>query len=116
MWKSHGRVWSIRETFDREWVAPGRLEARTPQTIVDRDKFFEHLRGVASEGVALDQEELEEGLCCVAAPVYDAAGRVVAALSVSGPAFRLAEGTLRMQVAPVVQSTAKTLSAQLGYA
>jgi DNA-binding IclR family transcriptional regulator len=48
---------------------------------------------VAGAGFALDLEECEPGLCCAAAPVYDASGRMLAALSVSGPAFRLGEGT-----------------------
>ena len=106
---------SVREAFDRTVVAGG-LERRTPATIADRDKFFEHLRTVAVQGFAVDAEECEEGLCCVAAPVYDGEGDLVAALSVSGPAFRLdGDGPLR-EVAGKVTQVADRLSRDLGYA
>ena len=105
----------VREAFDRSVVAGG-LERRTPATIVDRDKFFEHLRTVAVQGFAVDTEECEEGLCGVAAPVYDGDGDLVAALCASGPAFRLdPEGLLR-EVAPKVTQAADRLSRDLGYA
>jgi DNA-binding IclR family transcriptional regulator len=106
---------SLREAFDRSVVASG-LEVRTPATIVDRDKFFEHLRTVAVQGFAIDAEECEEGMCCVAAPVYDGEGGLAAALSVSGPAFRLDEERLLREVVPKVTEAAHRLSRDLGYA
>jgi IclR family acetate operon transcriptional repressor len=105
----------LRERFDRLCVASGTLEARTAATITDRDKFFEHLRAVASQGFALDLEESEVGLCCAAAPVYAASGRLVAALSVSGPTLRLNRDTLLDRVVPVLLPAAADLSRQLGY-
>jgi IclR family KDG regulon transcriptional repressor len=106
---------SLREAFDRSVVAGG-LERRTPATIVDRDKFFEDLRTVAVRGFAIDVEECEEGMCCVAAPVYDSERGLVAALSVSAPAFRLDEEGLLRVVAPKVTQAADRLSRDLGYA
>ena len=105
----------IRERFDRLCVTNGSLRARTDTTITDRDKFFEHLRSVASQGFALDLEESETGLCCIAAPVFTVSGRLVAALSVSGPSFRLSRDTLLDQIAPTLLSAADDLSRQLGY-
>jgi DNA-binding IclR family transcriptional regulator len=105
----------LRERFDRGRVPNGTLGARTAATITDRDKFFEHLRSVASQGFALDLEESEPGLCCAAAPVFAASGRLVAALSVSGPAFRLDRDALLDQVVPILLSAADDLSRQLGY-
>jgi IclR family KDG regulon transcriptional repressor len=104
-----------RERYDREVAARGGLALRTPRTIDDRDKLLEHLHGVAAQGFALDLEECGRGLCCVAAPVFDAAGRAVAAVSVSGPAFRLPEDDLRRAVLPNVLAAAQHLSRQLGY-
>jgi DNA-binding IclR family transcriptional regulator len=71
----------VRQEFDRLWVSAGRLESRTRSTILDREKLFEELRTVAGQGYALDNEECAVGMRCAAAPVYDAAGRSVAALS-----------------------------------
>jgi DNA-binding IclR family transcriptional regulator len=104
----------LRERFDRFGVSEGKLAARTPATITDRDKFFEHLRDVASQGFALDLQECEPGLCCAAAPVFAASGRPVAALSVSGPAFRLDRDALLDQVVPTLLGAAEDLSRKLG--
>jgi IclR family KDG regulon transcriptional repressor len=105
----------LRQDFDRR-SPNGRLAALTGDTIVDAHKFFEHLRGVAVQGFAVDMGECEEGLSCAAAPVFDAAGDVVAALSVSGPSFRMGEDRLLAEVAPLVVSAAERLSRELGYA
>jgi DNA-binding IclR family transcriptional regulator len=101
--------------FDRLWVSAGRLESRTRSTILDREKLFEELRTVAGQGYALDNEECAVGMRCAAAPVYDAAGRSVAALSVSGPTFRLDAERLLDRVVPAVVSAAERLSTRLGY-
>jgi DNA-binding IclR family transcriptional regulator len=106
----------VLEAYDRRLSAANGLTARTDGTIVDRDKLFEHLRTVAGAGFALDREECEPGLSCAAAPVYDASGRMVAAISVSGPAFRLGEEHLLRNVVPAVMRAAETLSRELGYA
>ncbi len=70
---------------------------------------------MATDELAFDFEECEAGLACAAAPVYDANEHVVAALSVSGPAFRLSEDTLRRDVAPRLRAAAAELSHRLGY-
>jgi DNA-binding IclR family transcriptional regulator len=101
--------------LDKERVRAGKLVAHTPATITDRDKFFEHLRTVASQGWALDLEECATGLCCVAAPVYDASGAVIAALSVSAPVFRVSETRIHDEVMPRVIAAANELSLRLGH-
>jgi len=106
---------NVREAYDRALAEAGGLGARTPNTIVDRDKFFEHVRTAAGAGFALDLEECDPGLCCAAAPVHDASGKLIAALSVSGPAFRLGEERLLRSVVPAVIGAAETLSRELGY-
>ncbi len=106
---------STREAFDRSVAARG-LAARTDATVVDRDKFFEQLRSVAVQGFAVDRGECEEGLCCSAAPVYDAGGDLVAAISVSGPSFRMDEDRLFGEIAPLVADAADRLSRELGAA
>ncbi|MEE2664835.1 MAG: IclR family transcriptional regulator [Myxococcota bacterium] len=104
---------ATRTDYDTQVVARG-LEARTDGTITDRDKLFEHLRTVAVQGFALDIDEYELGLRCAAAPVFDAEGRCVAGLSVSGPAPRMSEDRLHCEVVEVLTGSADRLSAQLG--
>jgi len=105
----------LRSDYDRWITASGGLETRTESSVVDRDKLFEHLRGVAVRRVAVDLEECEPGLCCVAAPVFDDTGHLVAALSVSGPSVRLDPESLVAEVAPRVSAAADRLSSELGY-
>jgi DNA-binding IclR family transcriptional regulator len=96
-------------------VAGRSLPQRTEATISDPLKFFEHIRTVAGQGFALDVEECEVGLSCVGAPVYDRSGMVVAALSISGPSFRLGVDHMLRHVVPSVSAAAARLSSDLGY-
>ena len=103
------------EAFDRR-LASTPVEGFTEETIVDRDKLIEHLHRVAAQGWALDLEECARGVVCAAAPVHDASGRLVGALSVSGPAFRLDRDELEDRVVGLVAARAIQLSRQLGAA
>jgi DNA-binding IclR family transcriptional regulator len=104
------------ERVDRDWIRGGELAALTGATITDRDKFFEHLRSSAGLGYALDLQESAAGLCCAAAPVRDASGRVVAAISVSAPAFRAGPEVMHERLVPAVTAAAHELSRRLGAA
>ena len=64
------------------------LKRFTPNTITDRRALRAELRRIRERGYAMDDEEIEIGLKCVAAPIQDASGIVIGALSISGPAFR----------------------------
>ena len=101
------------EAYDRRVVARG-VDAYTEETIVDRDKLIEHLHRVAAQGWALDLAESAPGVACAAAPVLDASGRTIAALSVSGPTSRLDRDALEGRIAPAVVAAASALSRQLG--
>jgi DNA-binding IclR family transcriptional regulator len=68
---------------------PGTLEAFTPNTITDPVTLRQHLETVRQQGYALDHEEFEPGVRCIAVPVYDLQGRVIAAMGISGPATRI---------------------------
>src|SRR5579864_7465872 len=71
------------------------LTARTPRTITDSKQFLDELAKTRERGFALDDEEQEEGVRCLAVPVRDASGQVVASLSVSGPVTRLSDDQVR---------------------
>jgi len=105
----------LRQEFDREMAAGRRLDRLTENTITDPHKLFEHLRAVAVCGYALDLGECEEGLSCAAAPVLDGDGKVVAALSVSGPSFRLDENRLLGEIVPLLTQASERLSRGLGH-
>ena len=99
----------------RKAVLSGVLERYTDATITDADVLQEQLEEVAARGWGVTVEELEVGLNAVAAPVRDADGQVIAAVSVSGPSFRMTPGSLGDLVAPLVVEAADTLSRRLGF-
>lgn len=68
---------------------PRQLERYTEHTITTREALAAELEAVRRDGYATAAAELEEGLVAVASPVFDAGGTCVAALSISGPAYRM---------------------------
>ena len=75
-------------------TAPPRLDRYTEWTITSRDALEAALAAVRRDGYATAVAELEECLVAVASPVFDDAGACVAALSISGPAYRMPAGSL----------------------
>lgn len=69
-------------------LAAGPLERRTPRSITRKPELLRTLEVVRRRGYATDEEELASDLCCIAVPVADSTGRVVAALSVAMPKSR----------------------------
>ncbi|MBF6332195.1 IclR family transcriptional regulator [Nocardia transvalensis] len=91
-----------------------KLEAYTAHTITRGGDLAAQLARVRVDGWASVREELEIGLNAVAAPVHDSTGSVVAALSVSGPAYRLAPERFG-QVAELTIAAATGISRRMGY-
>ncbi len=90
------------------------MKARTPKTITTAKALKAELGTIRIRGYAIDDEENEEGARCVGAAVRNHLGRPVAAISVSGPAFRVSRAKIPLIVRAVV-SAALELSADLGY-
>lgn len=89
------------------------LPSFTARTISDPTLLREELRRIRAQGCSIDQEELEEGLNAVAAPIQDHSGKVIAAVSVSGPSYRVSP--LRFpELAEAVKQAAKKTSRELG--
>jgi DNA-binding IclR family transcriptional regulator len=86
----------------------------TRHTITKPARLKAELKLIRQRGYAMDNEEIEEGLRCVGAPVMDHSGRVIAAMSIAGPAFRLTEDRIPAVARSVIQA-ASELSVELGY-
>lgn len=86
---------------------------RTPGTIGDYARFREELLATRARGYALDLEENEPGVRCVAAPILNGRGEPVAAVSVSTAALYLDEARIPEVAAQVVE-TARRISRELG--
>ncbi|BBX84206.1 IclR family transcriptional regulator [Mycolicibacterium aubagnense] len=98
----------------RDLVAEAGLQRFTEHTITSLEKLEAQLRDVTRDGYVVSLEELEPGLNAIAAPIRDHTGVVIAALSVSGPAYRLTAERTR-EIAPVVISAADDVSRRMGY-
>jgi len=89
------------------------LEPYTKNTIVNRGVLLKKLRQYRTQGYSIDDEEIEDGLFCVAAPILDISGKLVAALSVSTPKYRIHD-RLDALITEVKQ-TALKISTEIGY-
>lgn len=89
------------------------LTRRTATTITEPDALIAELERVRECGYAIDDEENELEIRCVGAPVFDHRARVVAAISLSGPATRMS--AVRLQgLSTLVMKSAADISAALG--
>jgi IclR family acetate operon transcriptional repressor len=70
-------------------IAEAGLPRYTETTITDPGQFRQELEMIRQQGYAVDNGEQEEGVRCIAVPVYGPKGKVVAAISISGPSSRL---------------------------
>jgi DNA-binding IclR family transcriptional regulator len=104
-------AWQKDETL-KQIVDRTNLQCHTDKTIVDKNRLLEELRQYRRQGYSIDDEEIEIGLFCVAAPVFDISGNVVAAVSISCPKYRTV-GRLD-ELIPLVIQTARDISNALG--
>jgi DNA-binding IclR family transcriptional regulator len=94
----------------RAYAARTGLSGHTRNSLTQLPLLERELAKARQSGVARDNEELELGVRCMAAGIYDDQSRLVAGLSISSPADRLDEAWL-----PKLQHTADEISASLGY-
>jgi DNA-binding IclR family transcriptional regulator len=97
-----------------ERLLAGPLARRTPSTVVDPARLREILAEVRERGFAVEDEESEPGIRCIAAPVRNAGDTVVGAVGIAGPSQRLSLGALLELSGPLVES-AEAISRRLGY-
>lgn len=109
---SVGKLFLAAEPNDRvrAYAARTGLTGHTRNSLTQVPALERELDGVRARGLAQDNEELEIGVRCVAAGVYDDSGKLVAGLSISAPADRLEPGW-----ADRVKATAEEISRALGY-
>lgn len=86
----------------------------TINTITDVNQMISHLEKVRSQGFAINAEEMVEGVRAIAAPVYNHNGKVIAALSITGPSSRLSLERI-YRLVNVLKETCTSISMQMGY-
>ena len=95
-------------------LLPERLASYTANTVTDRKELLDELALVTERGWAVADEELEVGMVAIAVPVRDHTGGVIAALSISGPRYRLDPADAPTIAASLADAVAE-LSAKFGY-
>lgn len=88
------------------------LEPLTPYTITDPEQLAAQLSEIRRTGIALDNQEIEVGMFCIAAPILGTGGQVVGAISIAGPVQRFGPDRLPQLIGSVRQ-TAEAISQDL---
>ncbi|WP_284335162.1 IclR family transcriptional regulator [Comamonas sp. NoAH] len=111
-WTSLGRVLLSGLPSDKlqDLMAKRSREAFTRYTLVEDEDLLNALDQVRRQGWALINQELEEGLISVAAPLFNAQGQVVAAINVSGQANRTNAQEMQARILPSLLRTAQEVS------
>ena len=91
-----------------------RPKALTKHTVTDVDMLLAKVQQVRRQGWSLVNQELEEGLISLAAPITDRGGRIIAALNLSGQANRTNTKVAQETLLPALQRAARTISQRLG--
>ena len=89
--------------------------AKTPTTITTKEQLLDEIHKIKKVGYALDNAENEESLRCIAAPIYDHNGRMIASFSVSGPNNRVTMEMVNEILIDKMRHYSMAISRNLGY-
>jgi len=103
----------LGEEYAEEFVV-NNLVSRTANSITTKENLFEKMQEIRSRGYAVDDEEIQMGLRCVAAPIFSKGGKVTAAISISGMANIITKERIE-EIAKDVMECASNISKRLGY-
>lgn len=93
---------------------PEKIKKLTPNTITDRNKLLKVLHEMRNKGYATDNEEVVQGISCVAAPIIEHTGRVRFSLSITGPTVRMTQDKMKEYI-DIISEAAKEISFRIGY-
>jgi len=101
------------EMLDK-YIETNGLVALTNNSIRTKQELIHELEKVGSQGYAIDDAECEDGVRCVAAPVKDYLGKVLASISITGPSNRLTDEKIKIIIDYVIQ-TAQNVTQKLSH-
>jgi IclR family acetate operon transcriptional repressor len=94
-------------------LSKGQMTRFTAHTIIDPKALRQNLKAIRESGFSVDNEERNEGMRCIAAPVFDMNGEAVAGISISGPTSRVGASEVEELSRPVIKA-AHQLSLAIG--
>ncbi|MDG1118450.1 MAG: IclR family transcriptional regulator [Flavimaricola sp.] len=103
----------LREPELKKFLAQPRV-ARTPATVLDEEELRNQIRKVKRQGYATEDETCDAGTRCIAAPIYNGEGRIIAAVGVAGPRVRIRRSQFN-KLSQTVLEAATAISERLGY-
>ena len=90
------------------------LKSFTRHTLTEKDKIIEELNRIRTRGFAVDNEEMEAGVRCVAALIFDHQGQPAASVSITGAAMRVTPDRVE-NFGAIIKACALTISRELGF-
>ena len=93
-------------------ILAGGMPRHTEHSLTDLETLFENLHLIREQGFAFSEQEYEEGINAVGAPILDHNNLPIASVAVAGPAYRLTR-TRMMEISPFILSTANSIAEQL---
>lgn len=106
-------AWESKDIVEEIW-SKSDIKKYTENTIVDYGKFEEEIKLIKKQGYALDNEENENGVMCIGAPIFGDDGNVEAAISVSGPLYRMLEKGID-EIKLSLLKASRDINEQMGY-
>jgi DNA-binding IclR family transcriptional regulator len=100
---------TVRQVLDR-----GMLRY-TPQTLTSPNDFFEDAKLARERGFAFSEQEFEDGINAIAAPIFNASHQPIASISVAGPAYRLSKERM-LEIGPSIVDTANKIAQEVNLA
>ncbi len=107
-------AFSSEEEINKMYLG-ARLKKYTDNTITSLPELKKHLKEVNFKEYAIDDQEFEKDVSCIAVPIKDYLGTPVAAISIAGPRYRMNQERLIDNILPVAKKYAKEISKRLGY-
>lgn len=99
----------------RRFLSGRELNLCMSDSVVDINDLKIQFQQIQKQGYAIDDEEMDVGVRCIAAPIRDYTCNVVGAVSISGPAMRFSPERMEEELIPLVKWGAEEISAKLGF-
>ncbi len=107
-------ILAFMEPAEQELIMKEPMPRRTKNTITTPAELRAALEQIRKDGYSLDEQEIELGLCCIAAPIFGPGGRVVGGISISGPDIRLTKRR-KLELMPHLIEATGAISRILGH-
>ncbi len=104
----------VEDEHIEKYVLSKPLQKITNNTITTRERLIEEIQIIRSRGYAIDDEEIEIGLRCIAAPIFNSKGYPIAAVSISA-SYRKVQDKMIESIAKDVKYYAQKISERMGY-